>query len=318
MYMFNQQFNTANTTSRGQNISKGQSQIVLTRNNITSTDGSNSTLVYQFPSSVSFSNHAIALVSAQMYYSWNNIGNQQTLLNNTFRYTWKVGAAAAQPYTVTIPNGIYEIADINNYLQYVFITNGHYLINSAGQNVYYAEFLVSANRYAIQVNTFPLPTVLPTGWTVPVANGPAGYAGWPGFPSTTFNPSITLPGNFNLIMGYTANFTTSQNDGNNTNLSYFSSTAPQVQPQSTLFVSCSNISNIYSNPTGIIYSITPTVAIGEQIINQVSEFAWANLTGTTSSLTFTLRGANQAVVNILDPTIVLVFLIKELSSDMQK
>ena len=128
-----------------------------------------------------------------------------------------------------------------------------------------------------------------------------------------FNPSITLPGNFNLIMGYTANFSTSQNDGNNTNLSYFSSTAPQVQPQPTLFVSCSNISNIYSNPTGIIYSITPTVAIGEQITTQVSEYAWANLTGTTSSLTFTLRGTNQTIINILDPTIVLVFLIKEMS-----
>ena len=114
-------------------------------------------------------------------------------------------------------------------------------------------------------------------------------------------------------MGYTANFTTSQNDGNNTNLSYFSSTAPQVQPQPILFVLCSNISNIYSNPTGIIYSITLTVAIGEQITTQVSEYAWANLTGTTSSLTFTLRGTNQTIINILDPTIVLVFLIKEMS-----
>ena len=308
---FNQQFNAASTTARGSNISKGQSQIVLTRNNIISTDGSNSTLRYNFPSSVSFTNHAIALVSAQMYYSWNNIGNQQYLLNNTFTYTWKFNTTT-QPYTVTIPNGIYEIADINNYLQFIMIQNAHYLINSAGQNVYYAEFLVSANRYAIQINTFPVPTTLPSGWSVPVVNNQAGYAAWPGFPTTTFNPSITLPANFNLIMGYTANFSTSQNDGNNTNLSYFSSTSPQVQPFPTLFVSCSNISNIYSNPTGIIYSVTPVVKIGEQITEQVSEFAWANLTGTTSSLTVTLRGANQAIINILDPTIVLVFLIKSM------
>jgi hypothetical protein len=311
---FQQQFNAANTTARGQNISKGQSQIVSTRNNITSTDGSNSTLVYQFPSSVSFTNHAIALVSAQMYYSWNNIGSQQYLLNNRFTYTWK-SVTTTTPYTVTIPNGIYEIADINNYLQFVMIQNGHYLINSAGQNVYYAEFLVSANRYAIQINTFPVPTSLPTGWTAPVANGPAGYAGFPLYPTTTFNPSITLPANFNLLMGYTANFSTSQNDGVGTNLSYFSSTAPQVQPYPSLFVSCSNIQNIYSNPSGIIYTITPSVAIGEQIIQQVPEFAWNKLTGTTNSLTITLRGANQATINILDPTIVLCFIIKELGGD---
>ena len=308
---FNQHFNAASTTARGSNISKGQSQIVLTRNNIISTDGSNSTLRYNFPSSVSFTNHAIALVSAQLYYSWENIGNQQYLLNNTFTYTWKVGTTTTT-YTVTIPNGIYEIADITNYLQFIFIQYAHYLINSAGQIVYYAEFLVSANRYAIQINTFPVPTSLPSGWSIPVANAAAGYAAWPGYPTTTFNPSITLPANINQIMGYAANFTTSQNDGVGTNLSYFSSTTPQVSPNPTLFVSCSNISNIYSNPTGVIYSITPTVKIGEQITTQVSEYAWATLTGTTYSLTVTLRGANQNIINILDPTVVLVFVIREM------
>lgn len=305
-----QQFNSQNTVSRSQNTSKGQSQIVLTRNNLTSTDGSNSTLTYVFPSSVSFSNHAIALVSAQMYYSWNNIGDQQYLLNNTFSYTWKV-AAATSTITITIPNGIYEIADINNYLQFIMIKNGHYLIDSAGLNVYYAEFLVSANRYAININTFPVPTSLPTGYTAPVANVSAGYAAWPGYPTTTFNPSIVLPSNFNKIMGYTANYTTPQNDGVGTNLSFFSSTAPQVQPNPTLFLSCSNIQNIYSNPSGIIYSITPTVAVGEQVVTQVPEYAWSDLSGTTNQLTFTLRGANQAILNILDPTMVFTLIIKE-------
>lgn len=305
------QFNSQNTTARGQNISKGQSQIVLTRNNITSSDGSNSSLTYTFPSSVSFTNHAIALVSAQMYYSWNNIGNQQYLLNNTFSYTWKA-IGVTTTYNVVIPNGIYEIADLNNYLQFVMIQNGHYLINSAGQNVYYAEFLVSANRYAININTFPVPTSLPATWTAPVANVAAGYAAFPAFPTTTFNPLIALPANFNKIMGYVAGFTTLQNDGVGTNLSYFSSTAPTVQPNPSLFVSCSNISNIYSNPSGIIYSITPTVAIGEIITQQPPEFSWNTLTGTCNQLQFTLRGANQAILNIIDPTMVFTFVIKDM------
>lgn len=303
-------FNSQNTTSKSQNTSKGQSQIVLTRANITSTDGSNSSLTYVFPSSVSFSNHAIALVSAQMYYSWNNIGDQQYLLNNRFSYTWKVDEITTT-VNVVIPNGIYEIADVNNYLQFVMIQNGHYLIDSAGLNVYYAEFLVSANRYAININTFPVPTSLPTGWSAPVANVSAGYAAFPGYPDTTFNPSIILPANFNKIMGYAENYTTPQNDGVGLVLSYFSSTAPIVQPFPTIFVSCSNIQNIYSNPSGIIYSITPTVAIGEIITQQVPEYAWSDLSGTTNQLTFTLRGANQAILNILDPTMVFTFIIKE-------
>ena len=225
-------FNSQNTTAKSQNTSKGQSQIVLTRANITSTDGSNSSLTYVFPSSVSFSNHAIALVSAQLYYSWNNIEDQQYLLNNRFSYTWKVDEITTT-VNVVIPNGIYEIADVNNYMQFIMIQNGHYLIDNAGLNVYYAEFLVSANRYAININTFPVPTSLPTGWSAPVANAAAGYAAFPGYPDTTFNPSIVLPANINQIFGYAAYYTTPQNDGVGLVLSYFSSTAPMVSPNPT-------------------------------------------------------------------------------------
>lgn len=309
---FQSQFNAQNTTARGQNISKGQSQIILTQDNITSTDGSNSTLTYVFPSSVSFTNHAIALVSAQMYYCWNNIGNQQTLLNNTFSYTWTVGAGPTVAYTVTIPNGIYEVADINNYFQFVMIQNGHYLIDSAGLNVFYAEFLISTNRYAVNINTFPVPIALPAGFTAPVANAAANYNAFPGFPNTTFNPSIVLPANFNKIVGYAVGFTTSQNSGAGTNLSYFSSVAPAVQPNPSLFLSCSNINNIYANPSGLIYAITPSVAIGEIIREQPPEYAYSILTGTTNQLTFTLRGTNQSIVNILDPLMNFTFVIKEM------
>jgi hypothetical protein len=311
---FQGQFNAQNTTARGQNISKGQSQIILTQDNIVSTDGSNSTLRYVFPSSVSFTNHAIALVSAQMYYSWNNISNQQTLLNNTFSYTWTVASNPTVVYNVVIPNGIYEVADINNYFQFVMIQNGHYLIDSAGLNVFYAEFLVSTNRYAVNINTFPVPIALPATWTAPLANVAAGYLAFAGFPNTTFNPSITLPANFNKIVGYAAGFFTSQNVSFGTNLSYFSSVAPAVQPNPSIFLSCSNINNIYANPSGLIYAITPSVAIGEVIREQPPEYAYSILTGTTSQLTFTLRGTNQSIVNILDPLMSFTFVIKELGA----
>ena len=194
------------------------------------------------------------------------------------------------------------------------IQNGHYLIDNAGLNVYYAEMLISTNRYAVNINTFPVPIALPATFTAPVANTAAGYAAFPGFPTTTFNPSITLPANFNKIVGYTAGFVTPQNNGVGTNLSFFSSVAPAVNPNPSLFLSCSNINNIYSSPSGLIYSITPSVAIGEIIREQPPEYAYSILTGTTSQLTFTLRGTNQSIVNILDPLMNLTFVIKEMGA----
>ena len=97
--------------------------IVLNQSNILA-GSNNSTLVYNFPTSVRFENHQIAVQSVNMYYSWQNI-NSTSLKNNTFTYTWVVGSTTTT-YTVSIPSGLYEISDINNYLQFVFIQAGQY------------------------------------------------------------------------------------------------------------------------------------------------------------------------------------------------
>ena len=86
--------------------------VVLNSNNIVA-GTNNSTLLYNFPNSVKFTNHQVAVQSVNMYYSWQNI-NSTSLKNNTFTYTWVV-AGTTTTYTVTIPNGLYEITDINNY-----------------------------------------------------------------------------------------------------------------------------------------------------------------------------------------------------------
>ena len=109
--------------------------IVLNSTNIVS-GSNNSSLTYRFPNSVTFDDHQIAVQSVSMYYSWANI-NSTTLKNNAFSYSWTI-AGSTTTYNVTIPSGLYEISDINNYLQFVFIQNGHYLINTLSQNVYYA------------------------------------------------------------------------------------------------------------------------------------------------------------------------------------
>lgn len=283
--------------------------IVLNQTNIVQ-GSNNSSLLYNFPNSVKFSNHQIAVQSVSLYYSWTNI-NSLTLKNNTFSYSWIVGASSTT-YTITIPDGLYEIADINAFLQFRMIMNGTYLINTTSQNVYYAEFLVNPNTYSINIITYPVPTSLPVGWTAPTANPATGALAFVGYPTTTFNPVVTIPANFNLIMGYAANFATIVNTGVGTILTYSSSVSPQVAPNPNALISISNISNIYASPSSIIYNVTPDVGFGELIRSQPSEYAFNDLIkGTINSLLVRLIGQDGNSLNILDNNIVILLLIRE-------
>jgi len=157
-----------------------------------------------------------------------------------------------------------------------------------------------------------VPTSLPSGWSLPVANAQTGALAWPGFPTTYFNPLITIPSNFNLIVGYSAGFTTSQNTGVNTVLTYSSSITPQVAPNPNALITVSNISNIYANPSSVIFNINANVGFGELIISQPSEYAFNDLLrGTINSLFVRLIGADGQALNILDPNITILLLIRK-------
>ena len=278
-------------------------------------DGQNNKFVYRFPNSVQFKDNYIAFTACSMYYSWFNITNDYQ--NNTFSYNWINGAGVATTYTITIPNGLYEITTLNQLLQYNMIQNGHYLVNGSGENVYYAEFLVNTSRYAVQINTFLFPTALPVGWT-----NPAGVA----FPPQSFNPIITIPSKFNIILGYTAGFATNQNLNNayipptsdyvsklsNGTLSYISTTAPNVQPNSSLLFSLSNIDNAYAQPTSIIYTLVPSVAVGEIISEKPPNFIWTKLiNGTYNELRLVILGTDLNPILINDPSITIVLAIRD-------
>jgi len=279
--------------------------IVLNPSNII-TGTNNSTLTFNFPNSATFKDHEIAVSSVNMYYCWANIS--AALGNNSFTYRWTVGATNTT-YTVLIPDGLYEVSDLNNYLQYKFIMNGHYLING-GKNVYYAEFLIDPNRYAVNIITYPVPTSLPSGYTTPTANTQTGAATWVGFPTNYFNPLITLSKLSNFL-GFSS-LATSVNTGNNTVLSYYSTIAPNVSPISSLFLTISNISNPYISPSNILYNIVPDVGFGELINNKVNEYIWTPLlNGTVSSLTCRFIGDDFSSVNLLDGNITIVLLIRK-------
>lgn len=279
------------------------SNIILTSRNIVASTN-NSVLVYKFPNSVQFNNHEIAVSSLQMYYSWQNI-NATTLRNNILTYTWESALNVQTTYTITIPSGLYEIGDLNFFCQYIMIQNGHYLVNASGQNVYFFEWIVNPTIYSIQLNTYQFPTSLPVGWT-----NPAGVV----FPAQTFKPQVSTPANFNLIVGFAPTFISDRDlaTAYPSVDSYTSTLTPQVQPNPTLLVTSSNIDNKYASPSSVIYSITPTVAIGEQIVEKPPEFSWNKMIGGTySELRITFTGTDNGPVVILDPNLTIILAIRE-------
>ena len=270
--------------------------IVLNKNNISDLT-TNNTLVYKFPNSVQFKNNSIALDSVTMYYSYTNI-NSSPLGNNTFSYNWKV-ASTVTSFTVTIPDGLYEISDINSYLQYVFIQNGHYLVDSTSQNVYYAEFLVNPTTYGVNIITYAVPkhyqVDLPLHLVLLVFHQVLLI-----IQSLPYLQILIILWDILLVLLTTSSGTNS------------STSTPQVQPNPTLFLTCSGISNKYASPSTVLYSITPTVALGQVITERPNEKSYAKLVdGTYNQITIKILGTDLNPITILDPAMTIMLSIRD-------
>ena len=303
--------------------------LVLNQNNVVQ-DGNNNTLVYKFPNSITFSNSEIAIAQITMYYSWFNITSRLT--NNFFTFNW-INAAGTNnytTYTIYIPDGLYEISDLNNFLQFVCINAPSlstsvisptppapfYLVNSAGDYVYYAEWIINPTAYGIQLNTYNVPIALPAGWTNP---------GGTLLPAQTFNPVITTPARFNELVGFATTFSSSQNQNNaganpgtataykiGSTFSYLSTITPQVQPNANLLVSISNIDNKFANPSSIIYSLAPSVAIGQLVVEKPPQFNFNKmLPGTYNELRIQFLGTDLQPVQIKDPNMTILLVIRD-------
>ena len=294
--------------------------LVLNETNIVP-DGQNNKLIYRFPGSVVLKDKYIAVSNISMFYSWFNITTNSR--NNTLTYTWTSGVTTTT-YTILIPDGLYEITAINNYCQFTMIQNGTYWIDSTSGDYYYPfEILVNSNRYAVQLNTYLIPTSAPVGTTIP-----ANFAGWP---STTQNSVVIFPALFNLIVGYQPNFTSNANISNSYvppatpdktqnfvakngagTISYLSDRSPQVQPNNNVLFSISNINNPYSQPSSIIYSLNPNVGICEQIYETPPNFMWNKLIdGTYNELRLTFLGTDLRPLIINDPNMTILLTIRD-------
>lgn len=244
----------------------------------------------------------IALNKININYSWPNV----TSANNIFTISWKVGSTFTD-FTATIPvNTNYEsISALNSWLQSFMITNGLYLINASGQNVYYMEFVANPTYYGVSLNLYLVPTSLPATYTAP--------ATFPGYPTVSCTMKAYFPSTnlFYKLIGFASNTTF---DGTTSAISYVSSFTPQLSPTSSIYVSCNIVMNPLSlnGSSSIINTFTTKgTAYGASIVVEPNETTWFDINGgSVSAITIEFYDQNMSALNIRDPDITTVLLIR--------
>ena len=204
---------------------------------------SNNTYRLELANTSDLSNFEVAVGQAYLYYSWYNISTN--LNNNKYQITFPTSSGSTTT-TITIPDGLYNISDLNNQLQFWFISMGYYIVNDiTGYYTYYGAFQLSPTGYSVQWITTPLPTSLPSGFT----------SGGMTFPvSANQHPQLTILSSnaFNEIIGYNACTypIVSTNAGIQTTES---TSAPNVSPISAIQMRLSCCYNPFSSNSTLLH-----------------------------------------------------------------
>jgi hypothetical protein len=247
--------------------------------------------------------------SAQISYSMFDITSSYH--NNALvAFPTGAGAGTYTNFTVTISDGFYTIEDLNSFMQQFAITNGLYLINSAGENVYYTPaFYVNSVSYAIQILLYTVPRSLPTGWTQP--------ANWIGYSTHTADrtPHIHVSANNNF--GDYIGFTPGQYPPTlprTTDYSVLSNKKPPIGSYvNSIIIHCNLVNNPVVSPSDILdaFQISNTT-FGENINYNPSVEKFVKLTkGTYSSMVIYLTDQNNNPITLIDPNILITLLFRK-------
>jgi len=287
----------------------------------------NTELVYAFPAgSITIKeSQQIALATLQMYYSTFNITALNN--NNTYQYVWVDGTVV----NVTMPDGFYTLDDINNFLQFTMIGNGHYLV-SGSNFVYLLNWITNATYYTIELQVFPIDTTIATAnsWTIPTSPT------WVIPTAQAISPMINiLNNNFTKVVGFQTGYypqgspsysqavisgtppTQIQTPAFTSQQAYQSTTAPQITPLSSYVLTCNLINNNYSVPNNLLYSFAPQGAFGSQFTIQPNFPAYINVNpGQYQFITLKLLDQNLLPIAIQDPNFVIQLIITDNIQDI--
>ena len=289
--------------------------IILNQTNIVPNTG-NSILQYNFPTGGAiFTDELIAVQQVSLYQSVFNITVANN--NNSFSYIWVDGTVNQ----VLIPDGYYNLIDINAFFQSVMVSNLHYMESDTAY-IYFLEIVVNQTAYAYQINCFQLSASIATAntWTQPSGST------WL-LPTNSIIPIFIVPAtNFQNLIGFNAGkYPNADISGTppaqietpsyGATLNFLSQNAPQIVPQSSYLCLCNLVNNRLAIPSQLIYSLTPTSApFGEIYSIQVSELAFNKIeNGQYTNIRFEFRDQLGAPIAFQDPQMLILLLIKNKS-----
>lgn len=260
----------------------------------------------------------VALASIQMYYSTFNL--TAAYGNNVFNYVWVDGTTNQ----VLFPDGFYDAIAINNYLHFVMLQNKHYLIdNDTGEYVWFITFSPNPQRYAIEVNCFPMSsTLFPIGAGAGQYSLPSG-ATWV-VPTNNIVPELQVLANaFRQVIGFEAGLypnaviagvppAQTQTPSYTTAQTFLSTTAPQITPFSSFLVNCSLVNNNYAVPNSLIFSFAPQGVFGEQFSVAPNEYVFIDvLPAQYNRFKVYFTDQNNFPISFQDPNMIIQILISD-------
>lgn len=202
-------------------------------------------VTFRFPVPFESSNgDQVSLSFLSMYYSWYNC--TASFNNLSFSYVWTDGVT----YPVNMPEGFYQVSDLNGYLHFQMKANNHYLVDANGNEVYYLNLSLNSVYYKVTLNAVAIPnSTLPTGYTNPgsvVLNGKV--------PQLV----VSAANNWGNLIGfapgsYPATLSTVATDFNST-------VTPVISPVTQVNVGCNMVNfNKFQRNASIIHSFSPNV-----------------------------------------------------------
>ena len=256
------------------------------------------------PSVVDLSDYDVAVGQAYLYYSWYSISSANQ--NNTYQFVYPTSAGSTT-YTVVIPDGAYNISDLNAHLQYFCIQNGLYITNNTtGLNTYYLSFQLSPTAYNAQFISTALPTSLPAGYTSGGMTFPA---------SANQAPQLIIaaaPNSFRFIVGMNAGTYPSSPTISGSTYTKPSDFTPAVNPISAIQVRLNCVFNPFSGNSNLVHVFTNRgAAFGAQIDASPLQLQFVPCQGSHKELTLSFADQLGNPMNILDPALTFKLLFKK-------
>lgn len=274
-------------------------------------------------------------------YSWVNVSS--ALGNNVLGYAIPAGSSV-QYFSTTLADGFYDIAALNKALQTLFISNGHYWVNTSSgtyNSVYYYPITISSN-YSLYTNTITS-VAIPASANITTVFGSGVSAGsWSGggYPSTllsTYNyaslfipQTSSSPSSIGYLLGFnggssvispatsngtfypTLGVTTSTTISSNGNSLYTPTVfAPSGSNVNGIVVRCNLVENKITNNTDILDSFPITTTYGSNLNFEPQMEHWIKLrAGKYNNITVYFQDQDLNPLLMLDKNVLITLMIK--------